>query len=370
MSREKRSTAFRHDAPERTAIVLVQLGTPSAPTPAAVRRYLAEFLSDPRVVELPRPLWWPILHGVVLRTRPRRSAAKYAAIWTADGSPLRTYTERQATLLRGWLGDRGHDVDVASAMRYGEPSLPAVLAALRERNLRRLLVLPLYPQYSGATTASAFDAVCAELSRWRDLPELRLVRNFHDAPQYLDALATRIRQAWGNDGPPQRLVMSFHGMPQRTLELGDPYHCECLATARLLAQRLQLDASQYVVGFQSRFGAAQWLQPYTGATLAELGRAGTGRVDVVCPGFVSDCLETLEEIEIEGKAAFRQAGGGEFRYIGCLNDSPAWIDALAAIAERHLAGWPTRRAGRDAQAAHDAALAARKDRAVRAGARQ
>jgi ferrochelatase len=243
-----------------------------------------------------------------------------------------------------------------------------VLAALRERNLQRLLVLPLYPQYSAATTASAYDAVFAELMRWRNPPELRVVKHFHDDSGYVDALASRIRHAWGNDGRPDRLVMSFHGMPRRTLALGDPYHCECVATARLLAKRLELDESDYVVTFQSRFGRGEWLRPYTDVTLSELGRGRTRRVDVVCPGFVSDCLETLEEIAIEGKATFLRAGGGEFRYIGCLNDSPALIDALARIAERHLAGWHAGRPMVETRGDRDRQLAERRERALRAGA--
>jgi protoporphyrin/coproporphyrin ferrochelatase len=368
MSRYSPSPEFSHDQRARTAVMLVQLGTPDAPTAAAVRPYLKQFLSDPRVVEIPRILWWPILNGVILNTRPARSAHKYASIWLPEGSPLRVYSERQATMLRGWLGERRHDVDVVLAMRYGQPSIRSVLEDLRARNVTRLLVLPLYPQYAGATTATAIDEVNAVLRRWRNLPELRWVRGFHDDPGYLDALVNAIQHSWEDHGPPDRLVMSFHGVPRRTLELGDPYHCECHATARLLMQRLGLRREDCVVTFQSRFGRAKWLQPYTEPTLRELGRAGVGRVDVVCPGFVSDCLETLEEIAIEGKTAFLEAGGRDFRYVPCLNDSPRFVDALAGLAERHLAGWPTAAADAAAALVRDRELTERKQRAAELGA--
>ncbi len=339
------TSAGPHDpaAPGRTGVLLVQLGTPEAPEPGATRRYLRAFLSDPRVVEIPRLVWWPILHGLVLPLRPRRSAAKYARIWMDEGSPLAVYTARQALLLRGLLGERGLDVDVAFAMRYGEPSIDGALRALRERGLARLLVLPLYPQYAGSTTATALDAVFRELSRWRDQPELRTVRSFHDQPAYLEALAARVRAVWADGGPPDRLVMSFHGVPRRTIELGDPYQAECLATGRLLAARLGLPEGRAVVSFQSRFGKAEWLQPYTDQTLRALAREGAGRVDVVCPGFVADCLETLEEIAMEGRDDFLAAGGQAFRYVPCPNDSPAFIAALADLVQAHTAGWPVAR---------------------------
>ncbi|UCE32188.1 MAG: ferrochelatase, partial [Burkholderiales bacterium] len=267
MSRYTASGSFAHGTPARTAVLLVQLGTPEAATAPALRSYLREFLSDRRVVEIPRLIWQPILRGIILNTRPRKSAAKYADIWTEDGSPLRVYTERQTKLLRGLLGERGHEVEVAYAMRYGTPAIGQVMRELRERNAQRLLVLPLYPQYSGSTTATAFDVVFAELARWRNQPELRLVRNFHDDAGYVDALAARIRASWDGIGSPERLVMSFHGVPRRTLDLGDPYHCECQKTGRLLAERLGLEPQQYQVTFQSRFGRAEWLQPYTAPTL-------------------------------------------------------------------------------------------------------
>jgi ferrochelatase len=313
-------------------------------------------------------VWWPILHGIILNTRPARSARKYAAIWTADGSPLMVHSVRQAMQLRGWLGERGHDVEVALAMRYGEPSIGSVLQSLRERGVVRLLVLPLYPQYSASTTATVFDELARVLGGWRDLPEVRWVRSFHDDPGYVEALAARIRRSWERDGRGERLVMSFHGLPRRNLDLGDPYHCECHATARLLAERLGLAREQWVVTFQSRFGRAQWLQPYTEPTLQRLAAEGVGRVDVVCPGFVADCLETLEEIAIEAKAAFLGAGGREFRYIPCLNDDAPFADALADLALRHLAGWPTAALDAPQALARDRALAERRARAVAMGA--
>ncbi len=359
-----REPAYAHGTLERTAVLLVNLGTPDAPEPGAVRRYLKEFLSDPRVVEIPRALWLPILNGVILNVRPRKSAAKYATIWTEQGSPLRVHSEQQALLLRGYLGERGLDVDVRLAMRYGEPSIARVMDELRAANTERILVLPMYPQYSATTTATVFDAVNARLARTRNLPEVRTVKHFHDHPGYIDALKSKIVDYWAKHGAPSdvggKLVLSFHGVPRRTLDLGDPYHCECQKTARLLATALGLTQDDYIVTFQSRFGKAQWLQPYTAPTLHELGRQGMQRVDVVCPGFVADCLETLEEINQEGRQEFLTAGGKVFHYIACLNESPLFISALADIAAAHLQGWPverSRREAREAQAARSAAQA-------------
>ena len=335
---------FQHGTAPTTAVLLVNLGTPSAPTPAAVRRYLAEFLSDPRVVEIPRVAWWPILHGIVLRTRPQRSARKYAAIWTPEGSPLQVWTAKQANLLGGYLGQRGHRVVVRHAMRYGEPAIAATLDALKEAGATRILVLPLYPQYAGATTASIFDAVGAWARHVRNRPALREVARYGDDPGYIDALAKSVGDHWMAHGRGSKLVLSFHGMPKRTLLRGDPYHCECRKTARLLGERLGLGPDELVVTFQSRFGRAEWLQPYTQPTLVELARRGVERVDVLCPGFAADCLETLEEIAMEGRAAFLGAGGKTFHYVPCLNDRHEWIVALAELAIRHLQGWDTRSA--------------------------
>ncbi len=333
---------FRHGTPPRTAVLLVNLGTPDAPTPKALRRYLAEFLSDPRVVEIPRLLWWLILHGVILRVRPAKSAAKYASVWTPEGSPLAMWTKRQATLLLGSLGERGHQLVVQHAMRYGQPSVATVLDELKAQNVTRVLVLPMYPQYAAATTASVGDAVMAWATRQRRVPELRFVADFHDDAAYIKALAFTVHRHWQSHGRGQRLVMSFHGIPHRSLLLGDPYHCQCHKTARLLAQELGLRQDEWQLTFQSRFGKAKWLEPYTEPTLQALAAQGVKRVDLMCPGFVADCLETLEEIDQEARAAFIAAGGETFHYIPCLNDQNEGTRALATVAERHLSGWDTK----------------------------
>lgn len=345
MTRLRPEPAYRHGTAEKTAILLINLGTPDAPTAPAVRRYLKEFLGDPRVVEIPRVIWWFILNGIILNIRPRKSAEKYAAIWTPDGSPLRVHSERQAQKLKGFLGQAGHRVEVASAMRYGQPSIPATLAKLKADGCTRVLLLPLYPQYSSSTTATAFDAAFAWAQSLRNQPEIRMVRSFADHPGYIGALAESVRRHWMIEGKPERsyrLIMSFHGVPRNTLDKGDPYYCECQKTGRLLAEALNLGDEVYQVTFQSRFGRAQWLQPYTATTLRTLARQGVQRVDVICPGFPADCLETLEEIAIEGKKEFLQGGGKDFRYIPCLNESDVWIHALADLAATHLQGWPTR----------------------------
>lgn len=331
--------AHRHGQPARVGVLLCNLGTPDEPTPAATRRYLAEFLSDPRVVEIPPAAWRPILHGLILRTRPARSAAKYRTIWTEEGSPLLVWSRRQADLLRAQLDERGLDVSLRLGMRYGQPSIASQLDELRAEGCTRILVLPLYPQYSGTTTASVIDAAFAWARRRRHVPELRFVNRFHDDPGYIRALARVVNQHWQRHGRGGLLLMSFHGVPERTRTLGDPYHCECLKTARLLAERLALNDGEWRVSFQSRFGRAKWLEPATQTVLEQLGHAGTERVDVICPGFVADCLETLEEIAIEGQADFKAAGGQTFHYLPCLNDNPDWIAALAELVQEHLQGW-------------------------------
>ncbi len=346
MPRYRPEPKFAHDRPARLGVLLINLGTPDAPTASAVRHYLAEFLSDPRVVEIPRAVWKPLLHGVILRIRPAQSAQRYATIWTKDGSPLLVHSQRQKTLLLGYLGARlktlglpADHAQVELGMRYGNPSIAQALERLREGGSQRVLVLPLYPQYAASTTASALDAVFAAARTMRRVPALRVADAYHDAPGYIGALAQSINDYWVKNGRPNKLVLSFHGVPRRTLDLGDPYHCHCQRTARLLATELGLRAEQYAVAFQSRFGRGEWLQPYTGATLVALAREGMRRVDVACPGFVSDCLETLEEIALEGRAAFLKAGGAEFHAIPCLNERPAWIAALADLALKNLGGW-------------------------------
>jgi len=336
---------YQHGTAEKTAVVLINLGTPEAPTAPAVRRYLKEFLSDPRVVEIPRALWWLILNGIILNVRPKKSAEKYAAIWTDDGSPLKVHSDKQVKMLRGFLGQAGHhQVLVAQAMRYGQPSIPATLSRLKAEGCTRFLLLPLYPQYSSSTTATAFDTAFTWARALRNQPELRTVRSFCDHPGYIDALAGSVREHWKRNGQPSasyRLIMSFHGVPRYTLDKGDPYHCECHKTGRLLAEALNLAPDAYQICFQSRFGRAEWLKPYTAPTLAALGKNGVERVDIICPGFPADCLETLEEIAIEGKAEFLRAGGREYHYIASLNECNDWIHALADLASQHLQGWPT-----------------------------
>jgi ferrochelatase len=330
----------------QTAVLLINLGTPAAPKTEAVRSYLREFLSDPRIVEMPRALWLPILHAYVLRFRPRETARRYAAIWTKKGSPLKLQTEKQTSLLNGFLGQAGHSVRVECAMRYGQPSVASVLSRLVAEGCTRVLALPLYPQYSASTTASAFDAVFRWAETQRNPPELRTVRGMFREPRYIAALAASVERHWAKNSRPEssyRLLMSFHGIPTKAVKAGDPYRDECLVTSRLLARALGLGDKMYAVSFQSRLGSGQWLQPYTAAKLEDFAGEGIRRVDVLCPGFAADCLETLEEIAVEGKALFEKAGGEEYFLIPCLNDDEGWIRALEAMVLRHLQGWPTRR---------------------------
>ena len=351
-------------ATSSTAILLCNLGTPDAPTAPALRRYLAEFLSDKRVVEIPRLLWLAILHGIILRIRPKKSAAKYASIWMPEGSPLKVWTEKQARLLGSEMAATGHSVQVRYAMRYGNPSIASQLDQLKRDGVTRVLILPAYPQYSATTTASVFDAVYKWASDVRRLPEFRFINHYHDAPGYIDALAGSIQAYWQTHGQAEKLVMSFHGVPERTLHLGDPYHCECYKTARLLAEKLNLPKERYQLTFQSRFGKAKWLEPYTEPTLIKMAQEGVKSVDVVCPGFTGDCLETLEEISMEAHEAFLHAGGEKFSYIACLNDSPVWITALAKISAQHMLGWDTQTATNAGE------LAASRAHALALGAKQ
>jgi protoporphyrin/coproporphyrin ferrochelatase len=339
------SANFEHGTPLKLGVLLANLGTPTAPTASAVRKYLAEFLSDSRVVEIPAPAWKLILHGIILRTRPAKSAKKYASVWTPDGSPLMVWSQKQALLFQGALGEqlraKGFDpaqMKTVLAMRYGEPSIKSGIDALMAQGCDKVLVLPMYPQYAASTTASMFDAVYRHCMTLRNTPALRTVRSYHDDPRYIAALAKRVNDYWMQHGRPDTLVLSFHGVPRLSLDKGDPYHCLCLKTARLLTENLAL-APEVLTTFQSRFGKAEWLKPYTAATLAELGKKGKRRVDVFCPGFPADCLETLEEIADEGKETFIHAGGKEFNYIPALNDSGPWIEALAGIAMDQLGGW-------------------------------
>lgn len=329
----------------RVAVLLINLGTPDAPTPRAVRRYLAQFLSDPRVVEIPALIWQPLLRGLVLPFRGRSSARKYASIWMQEGSPLRVYTEKQVEALRTLLHANDYPVIVDYAMRYGTPGIGAMLNQLKLAGAERVLLMPMYPQYSSSTTATAFDAAFAALGRMRNQLEIRTVRHYADHPAYIGALAEQVRAYWSAHGTPDfaagdKLILSFHGVPKRTLDLGDPYHGQCRQTAAMLISALGLTATECLVTFQSRFGRAQWLQPYTAPTVHELGTAGVRRADVFCPGFTADCLETIEEIGLEVRDEFLRAGGKEFHRIPCLNTAPAWIAALGEIVAEQLQGWP------------------------------
>ncbi len=336
-----RYLAFRDPpAPMRSAVLLVNLGTPAAPTTAAVRRYLAEFLADPRIIELPRWLWRLVLHGVILRVRPRRSAHAYRKIWGEGGSPLQVGSAALAARLGQRLGEDGPDRPVVRhAMRYGEPSIPRVMRELGALGLRRVLVVPLFPQYSATTTASAFDALATELRGWRVVPELRFVSDYHLDPLHVEALARSVERHWQAHGRGDRLLLSFHGLPERYVREGDPYRAHCEATAVALRMRLGLDEAALVVAFQSRVGREPWLQPYTDRLLETLPKQGARRVDVLCPGFAVDCLETLEEIAMAGRDTFLAAGGEVFHYIPCLNDGDDQVDALAALVRRHGGDW-------------------------------
>ena len=330
----------------RTGILVINLGTPEAPTRLAVRTYLKQFLSDPRVVEIPRLVWWFILHGIILPIRSGASAKKYASIWLQEGSPLLIYSKAQASGLQARFRKTNTSVIVDLGMRYGKPSIPEVLERFRQENVERLLVLPLYPQYSATTSASSFDEIFDVLKGWRNQPELRLVKHYHDHPRYIDALRQSIEAYWIQNGRPDfakgaKLVMSFHGLPKRNLMQGDPYHCECLKTGRLLGEALGLKPNDYRVTFQSRFGRAEWLKPYTALMLEDLGKDTCPHIDIVCPGFPADCLETLEEIAMEGQEIFHEHGGRDYRYIPCLNDDPVFISALEESAKEHMQGWPT-----------------------------
>ncbi len=331
---------YQHGASSRVGVLLINLGTPGAPTAKALRPYLKQFLSEPRIIELPRWFWWFILNGIILNTRPAKSARKYEQIWTPEGSPLKVHTERQTTLLNNFLQTRTQFPPIVEyAMSIGVPSIKDKLWQMRERGCDRILVLPLFPQYAASSSGCALESVFSELSKMRNIPALRTIKHFHDNPGYIAALAKNIEDYWAEHGQPDKLVISFHGVPRKTLDAGDPYHCECHKTGRLLAEALSLGDDQYQVCFQSRFGFAKWLSPYTSEILEELGKQKLKRIDVVCPGFVADCLETLEEIAIEGKAIFIAAGGEDFHYIPSLNEHPAWIQALGEIICANLVDW-------------------------------
>ncbi len=328
---------FKHDAARCTGVLVTNLGTPAAPTPSALRRYLGEFLADSRVIEVPKFIWWFVLHGIILRTRPKRSAAAYRKVWTDEGSPLLSIAKKQAAAIQTCLDENVTEkIHVELAMRYGDPSIRSGLEKLRQANTGKLIILPLYPQYSASTTASTFDAVAEVLKTWREIPELHLVTHYHDADDYIDALAESITEHWQNTRRAEKLLFSFHGIPKAYFEAGDPYYCECHKTARLVAEKLNLQKEEWILTFQSRFGPKEWLQPYTDITLKELARTGTKSVDVICPGFSADCLETLEEIDMQNRNFFLEAGGENFSYIPALNDRPSHISTLANIIQKYI----------------------------------
>jgi ferrochelatase len=352
------SPTFSHDQSDRLGILLVNLGTPDGPDPRSVRRFLAQFLSDPRVVEVPRALWWLVLHGVILRIRPHRSAHAYQQIWTDQGSPLLINSQAIATKLNERLDPKAGAV-VALGMTYGNPSIGKALRSLRDQGARRLLVLPLYPQYSGTTTASVFDAVTKELKQWRWIPEIRFVSSYFDQAEYLSSIASTILEHERTTAS-SHLLFSFHGIPKSYVLAGDPYYCQCLKTARQVSKLAGLREDQWTISFQSQVGRQEWLRPYTDELLIQFAREGKRRVTVICPGFATDCLETLEEIAIRNRETFMANGGEFYDYIPALNATEAQIQLLSAVINRHVQGWVKNRDEHE--------LAETKARAVQAGA--
>ncbi|WP_047534162.1 ferrochelatase [Methylotenera sp. N17] len=332
---------YTHGDQLKVGILLANLGTPDAPTAKALRPYLKQFLMDTRVVEIPKLIWYWILHCIILVIRPKKSAEKYAQVWSSEGSPLLVHAQKQTKMLEGFLAQHiKSPFAVALGMTYGNPSMQQAIDTLKAQHCNKILVFPLYPQYAASSTAAAFDAIWRILLKTRNVPAIRTIKHYHDHPAYIAALAANVREHWRlNGGKPTKLVMSFHGVPKFHLMKGDPYHCECHKTARLLAEALELTKDEYVVAFQSRFGKQEWLKPYLASTLEALGKANTKRIDVICPGFSSDCLETLEEIAMEGEHIFKSNGGGDYHYIPALNESELWIQAMTQITLENLQGW-------------------------------
>jgi len=328
---------------DKLGILVTNLGTPDSPATADVRRYLGEFLWDPRVVELPRPIWWLILHFVILTTRPRKSAAAYSKVWTEQGSPLLVISKRQVKKLQQRLVESiDGPVMVVLGMRYGQPAVGQALQQLRDAGVDKILVLPMYPQYSATTTASTFDVISTQMRSWRHVPELRYICRYCNEPAYIEAIADQVREYWAKHGQSDLLLMSFHGIPQKYADAGDPYADECQQTGQRLAEALELTADQWRMSFQSRMGAQAWLTPYTDHSLRELAAAGVRSVQVLCPGFSVDCLETLEEIAVENRNIFLEAGGEYYDYIPCLNDSEQQINMMSALVQKHSQGWMDR----------------------------
>ena len=331
---------FTHAQADKIGVLITNLGTPDAPTKKALKRYLKEFLWDPRVVEVPRPIWWAVLNLVILNIRPARSAKAYETVWTEQGSPLLIHTQQQAKkLAEKCQAQYGDDVIVDFAMRYGNPSIHSALDRMLNSGVRKLMVLPLYPQYCASTTGSTFDAIAKDFTQRRWMPELRFVSNYADNTQYIQALANSIQKHWAEHGKADKLLLSYHGIPKRYLLNGDPYHCQCYKTSRLLAEVLGLSKDDYMTTFQSRFGREEWLKPYTDETLKALPEQGVKSVQVVCPGFSSDCLETIEEIGEENRDYFMEAGGIRYEYIEALNSTPEHIDMLFSIIISNIHDW-------------------------------
>ncbi|NTS76078.1 ferrochelatase [Catenovulum sp. SM1970] len=337
MSRYRGQTEAIHKQSAKTGVLLTNLGTPDSPTAPALRRYLKQFLSDPRVVEIPRLVWMIILHGIILRVRPKKSAKLYESIWTEEGSPLAVISNKQKEKLATQVKAKyGEDIVIDHAMRYGEPAIGTALSKMQAQGVNKVIVLPLYPQYAGPTTASSFDAVTQEIKTWRWIPSLHFINTYHDNPKYIDAMASSIQEHFDKHGKPEKLVLSYHGMPKAFLEWGDPYYCFCHKTTRLIAEKLSLNEEDFVMTFQSRFGKAEWLKPYTDETLESLAKAGTKKLAIVSPAFSADCLETLEELISENKEVFIEAGGEEYHYIPALNDRDDHIDMMLSLVEPHL----------------------------------
>lgn len=336
---------FKHDQTEKVGILLVNLGSPDSPDSRSIRRFLREFLSDQRVIEIPKFIWQIILNFFILPFRPKKLVPLYQSIWTENGSPLLSISQKQKDKLQKFFQEKASsdgntpELSFALAMRYGKPDITSAIQQLVRDNARKILVFPTYPQYSGTTTASIFDAVSSELQQWRWIPELRFINQYHDQDAYIQALAESVETHWQSHPRAQKLVMSFHGLPKAFHLKGDPYYCQCHKTARLLAEKLQLNDSQWLITFQSRFGKAEWLKPYTSETLEKLANEGVDSVDIICPGFAIDCLETLEEITVENRDVFKNAGGKEYHYIPALNDTAKHIEAMASLIEQNIQGW-------------------------------
>ena len=339
MANFKGNELYIHGSGLKTGILLTNLGTPDEPTAPSLKTYLRQFLSDERVIETPKPIWWLILNGIVLRTRPAKSAKAYQSVWTDDGSPLLLYTKKQKNLIKEKLEKKYSNLVFDIGMRYGNPSIAEGLNNLRKQNCDRIIVLPLYPQYCAATTGSTFDAVALELQKWRWVPSLRFIGSYYDQPLYIQALKNSIEEFWSKNDKPKKLLFSYHGIPKKYLDKGDPYHCFCRKTTRLVAESMNLPEDNYMTTFQSRFGPAEWLQPYTDKTIESLAKEGTDDIHVISPAFSSDCLETIEELNEENREIFMENGGKKFGYIPCLNDRDDHILLLTSLLENELHGW-------------------------------